>query len=71
MFETISAFSTVGLSLGDGNSHSLSAKFDNFGKLLIIFLMFIGRVGVITFFYSILASSKKDKIKYPKGKVYF
>ena len=71
MFEVVSAFATVGLSLGDGGSLSLSAKFNTFGKILIIFLMFIGRVGVMTFFYSILASTKKENIKYPKGKVYF
>ncbi len=71
MFEVVSAFATVGLSVGDGSSLSLSAKFNSFGKALIILLMFMGRVGVMTFFYSILASTKKEKIKYPKGKVYF
>ncbi len=70
-FEVVSAFATVGLSVGNGGDLSLSANFDTFGKLLIIFLMFIGRVGIMTFFYSLLASTKKEKIKYPKGKVYF
>lgn len=41
LFEAISAFATVGLSLG------VTAELTDFGKSIIITLMFIGRVGVL------------------------
>lgn len=43
LFEAISALGTVGLSMG------LSADLSNLGKLIIISLMFMGRVGILTF----------------------
>jgi trk system potassium uptake protein TrkH len=42
LFETVSAFGTVGLSMG------ASAKLNDTGKLLMIAMMFIGRVGILT-----------------------
>ncbi len=42
VFEVISAFGTVGLTMG------LTPDLTVFGKLVIIFLMFVGRVGVYT-----------------------
>jgi trk system potassium uptake protein TrkH len=47
-FEVMSAFCTVGLSMGI--TPALSAG----GKLVIIFLMFVGRVGLFSFFSAIL-----------------
>jgi trk system potassium uptake protein TrkH len=42
-FETLSALGTVGLSMG------ITGDLTVFGKIVIIFLMFIGRLGVLTF----------------------
>jgi trk system potassium uptake protein TrkH len=45
LFESVSAFGTVGLSMG------VTPDLASAGKWLVILLMFIGRVGVITFAY--------------------
>lgn len=52
-FETVSAFATVGLTTGI--THILS----NLSKFFIMLMMFIGRVGPISFIFSV--SSLKDK----------
>ena len=45
MFEVTSAIGIVGMSLGDGDSRSLSAVFTDFGKVVIIVSMLLGRFG--------------------------
>lgn len=49
MFEVISAISTVGLSAG------ITGGLTAFGKIVIISIMFIGRLGVLTFGLALLA----------------
>jgi len=61
-FETISAFGTVGLSLGATN------LLDSFGKIILIVLMFVGRVGPLTLVLS-MRPLKKQEIYYPKANV--
>lgn len=61
-FETISAFGTVGLSMGD------TAKLNTFGKLVIIVLMFIGRVGPLTLVLS-MRPLKRQEVFYPQANV--
>ncbi len=39
LFETVSAFGTVGLSVG------LTTELSTFGKIVVVFTTFIGRVG--------------------------
>lgn len=56
LFEVISAFATVGLSLG------ITSSLTVFSKILIISTMFIGRVGPLT--VAIALSEKKNKMKY-------
>lgn len=56
LFETASALGTVGVSRG------LTADLTPLGKLIIIALMFIGRVGPITFGLAIM-SGKPDPVK--------
>ncbi len=70
LFEVISALSTVGLTLGSKiyQNVSLSADFSPFSKLVIISLMFIGRIGVFTV-WSILVTRKKTLKSYPKGEI--
>lgn len=49
LFEVSSALGTVGLSAG------LTGMLTDFGKVVLIVLMFIGRLGVITFGLAVLA----------------
>jgi len=69
LFETCSAFGTVGLSTGNGGSLSYSALFSDFGKFNIIVLMFMGRIGVFAFTIVIVGKTLKSRIKYSEGKV--
>jgi trk system potassium uptake protein TrkH len=57
LFETVSAFGTVGLSLG------ITPYLDNFSKILLIITMLLGRVGSLTLF-SILFTKEPKEIKY-------
>ncbi|CAI6083207.1 Ktr system potassium uptake protein B [Paenibacillus sp. JJ-100] len=63
LFETTSAFGTVGLSLG------LTLKLTTFGKLMICFTMFAGRLGPITLAYALGQKKGKDLYRYPEGKM--
>lgn len=45
MFEVTSALGIVGMSLGDGANHSLSASLTDFGKIMIMTSMLLGRFG--------------------------
>ncbi|WP_258691442.1 potassium transporter TrkG [Tenacibaculum aquimarinum] len=60
LFEVASALGTVGLSTG------ITGDLSNIGKVLIIILMFIGRVGVLTFGFALLQQKEKNK-KYKNG----
>lgn len=63
-FEVISAFGTVGLSLG------VSAELSIVGKLLISLLMLIGRIGPLTLVLAISTRAKgKGSMEYPDGRV--
>ena len=59
MFEAFSAFSTVGL--------SLSATFDLSvpGRLIIILLMYLGRIGPLTFALALVQEPHASNVKYP------
>jgi trk system potassium uptake protein len=71
LFETTSAFGTVGLSMGlNGSAVSLSAFFTPFGKLMIMVMMFIGRLGPLTLAIAVARSGRTPaNIRYPEGKV--
>ncbi len=69
LFEVVSAFATVGVSVGNGDILSLSEKFDTFGKGIIILLMIAGRVGIFAFGVILVGKSKKINFKYPKGRI--
>ena len=55
LFEVASALGTVGLSTG------ITSDLGTMGKLCIIILMFIGRVGVLTFGFALLARKHEPK----------
>ena len=59
LFEIVSALATVGLSFGITPTLTIASK------LLLILLMFAGRVGVITIFYSLKDRSDKFGAKKP------
>ncbi|WP_294896753.1 MULTISPECIES: TrkH family potassium uptake protein [Sulfuricurvum] len=69
LFETTSAFGTVGLSTGNGGVLSYSALFSDWGKLNIIVLMLMGRVGVFAFTLIIVGKAIESRIQYAEGKV--
>ena len=63
-FETISASATVGLSLG------LTPDLSTMGKLTILALMYVGRVGPLTLLLAIgQEDGQKGKFDYPKGRI--
>lgn len=57
-FEAISAFATVGLSVG------ATAKLVPLGKLIVIILMFVGRVGLLTVAFAFIKRSGKIPVQY-------
>jgi trk system potassium uptake protein TrkH len=59
IFETISAFGTVGLSMG------ITPDLTVFGKSLIMLCMFTGRVGIITLAFSLSSQTRSHKLSYP------
>jgi trk system potassium uptake protein TrkH len=63
LFETISAFGTVGLSMG------VTPKLDDIQKIAVILMMFAGRVGPLTLAFSLAAVSYKGKITYAEETV--
>ena len=69
LFETCSAFGTVGLSTGNGGVLSYSALFSNVGKVNIMLLMLAGRIGVFAFTVAIIGKFEKSRIKYAEGRV--
>lgn len=62
-FETVSAVGTVGLSLGITPSLSL------FSHLILILLMFFGRVGGLTLVYAAIKSKKPNGAQWPVEKI--
>lgn len=63
LFEAVSAFGTVGLTLG------ITSSLTSIGKLVLIFTMFAGRVGALTILIALASREKKTLLKYPEGKV--
>ncbi len=70
LFETTSAFGTVGLSMGrPGSVLSGSAFYGMAGKLLMMGMMFLGRVGPLTVALALAGRSTPPRIRYPEGRV--
>ncbi|RWB36840.1 MAG: TrkH family potassium uptake protein, partial [Mesorhizobium sp.] len=60
LFEVISAFGTVGLSTG------ITADLPPAGQLVIIVLMFVGRVGTITIASALALRERNEPFRYPE-----
>jgi len=62
-FEGVSAFATVGLSLGATN------KLVPLGKVVVIVLMFVGRVGLLTLAFTIVGRARRDAVRYSEENI--
>ena len=63
LMEVFSCFGTVGLTMG------LTEHLNWFGKFVLMLLMFIGRVGSLTVFFSFGQHDKESHIHYPQGSI--
>lgn len=64
-FEAFSAFATVGLSLG------VTPELSALGKIVIMAVMFIGRVGALTLLFAVVTRSSERPYKYPAEEIMF
>jgi Trk-type K+ transport system membrane component len=64
-FEVFSAFSTVGLSLG------ITANVSGFSKVVLMIIMFVGRVGLLTLLVAFVRQSRTLYYRYPKEDIAF
>lgn len=64
IFEAVSAMGTVGLSLG------ITPSLNDIGKIIIILLMFIGRLGPASFAMALISKEKDALFHYPEGEIY-
>jgi trk system potassium uptake protein TrkH len=70
LFESTSAFGTVGLSIGHpGSVLSLSGHMTDAGKVLLTLLMIAGRVGPMTVAVALARRQSRPRIRYPEGRV--
>lgn len=64
LFETVSAFSTVGLSRG------ITGDLSHASKVIITLTMFVGRIGVMNFFFSLLiVPPRENRLRVPKERI--
>jgi len=60
LFEIVSAIGTVGLSMG------ITTELGSASKLILTLLMFVGRVGVVTFLAAFIRAPRGQRYCYPK-----
>ena len=63
LFESASAVGTVGLSLG------ITPGLGTVSRLVLIFLMYVGRVGSLTMIYAVTGNEGIGLSRYPQEKV--
>lgn len=64
IFEVVSAFGTVGLSAG------LTSELTTIGKFVIMFVMFVGRLGPVTVASILIARKENSLLRYPQEDVF-
>lgn len=69
MFEVTSAMGIVGMSLGDGEARSFSALLSDFGKVMIMLSMLLGRFGPLLIGLFAVKTSVHKPYRYAKGRV--
>jgi len=62
-FEVFSAYSTVGLSMG------ITDKLGDGGKIILMIVMFVGRVSMLTLIIAFMRQSKLLKYRYPSEEI--
>lgn len=60
LFEAVSAFGTVGLSM------NTTAEISTWGRLVLIVTMYIGRIGVLLIISAIFTETRRKLVKYPE-----
>lgn len=63
LYETVSAFGTVGLTAG------ITPGLSTIGKIIIMSTMYCGRVGTLTVLLALAHNKKRKGYKYPEGKI--
>jgi trk system potassium uptake protein TrkH len=63
LFETTSAFGTVGLSTG------ITSSLSDFSKVVIILLMFVGRIGSLTLVLAVGTKPRTRLVTYPEERI--
>ncbi|MFC1480150.1 TrkH family potassium uptake protein [Candidatus Omnitrophota bacterium] len=63
MFETVSAFGTVGLSTG------ITPELSGPGKIVLTVIMLIGRIGPLTVITALSQKRRHYQVRYPEGKI--
>ena len=63
LYETASAFGTAGLTVG------LTQQLTEVGKVLIMIMMYLGRVGPLTVVLSLMKNKRNNGVRYPEGKI--
>jgi trk system potassium uptake protein TrkH len=64
MFEVVSAFATCGLTLG------MTGELNLFGQLIIVLVMFWGRLGALTIIVALAAQTQSNQlVTYPEEKI--
>ena len=63
LFESISAFGTVGLSMG------VTSQLTKVGRLFIIVLLFVGRLGPLTMAVALARNKMGGRFRYAKGEI--
>ncbi|MCA9475656.1 MAG: hypothetical protein KC563_07600, partial [Nitrospira sp.] len=69
MFEVTSAMGIVGMSLGDGEARSFSALLTDFGKVMIMICMLLGRFGPLLIGLFAVKTSVHKPYRLAKGRV--
>lgn len=63
VFEAVSALATVGLTLG------ITTILPTVAKIIIIILMYVGRIGIFTFLVSVIRQETKKSVDYAEGNI--
>lgn len=63
LFECVAAFSTAGITSG------ITPMLNDASKLILLLMMYFGRVGILTVSLGLMKDKKDSKINYPEGKI--
>ncbi|MDF9824495.1 trk system potassium uptake protein TrkH [Breznakia sp. PF5-3] len=63
IFEAVSALATVGLTLG------ITTLLPTIAKIIVVVLMYVGRIGILTFLVSIIRQETKKSVDYAEGNI--